>query len=82
MARKGATKHCCWGLWKSDSHYLDKLLEGTEFIRFPKPGRIKESMTEWQKTQDIAKTRKAKKWLDACSGQGQFDRMGQITKNT
>ena len=41
-----------------------------------------DSMTEWQKKQEIAKTDKAKRWLHACGRKGQFDRVEQITKDT
>ena len=81
MERKGATKHCCWGTCKSDSRYPDKLPEGTVFIRFAKPGNIKDSMTEWEKRQQIEKSTKAKRWQHAC-GRRDFDRLDQITKDT
>ena len=82
MQNKGATKHCCYGLCKSDSRYPKTFPEGTEFIRFPKPRKITDSMTEWQKKQESAKTDKAKRWLHACGRKGQFDRVEQITKDT
>ena len=82
MQNKGATKHCCYGLCKSDSCYPKTFPEGTEFIRFPKPRKITDSMTEWQKKQESAKTDKAKRWLHACDRKGQFDRVEQITKDT
>lgn len=49
LVGRGATKHCCWGLCKSDSRYTEKIPPGTVFINFPKLGKIKDSMTEWEK---------------------------------
>ena len=66
IARKGATKHCCWGECKSDSRYFEKSPPGTYFIRFPKQGRIKDTMTEWEKGQEKQKTEKCRKWVYAC----------------
>ena len=68
--RKGSTKHCCWGNCKNDPRYPDKLPSGTYFIRFPKPGNIKESMTQWEKDRENVKTEKAKKWVHACGREG------------
>ena len=64
--RKGATKHCSWGLCKSDSRFPENLPPGTEFIRFPKPGKIKKSMTKWEEEQQMQRTEKAKRWVHAC----------------
>ena len=64
--RKGATKHCSWGLCKSDSRFPENLPPGTEFIRFPKPGKIKTSMTKWEEEQQMQRTEKAKRWVHAC----------------
>ena len=66
MALKGATKHCVWGLCKSDSRYPDNLSEGTYFIRFPKLGNVKEGMTHLEKQKEIDKTNKCKRWVHAC----------------
>ena len=82
MQNKGATKHCCYDLCKSDSRYPKAFPEGTEFIHFPKPRKITDSMTEWQKKQESAKTDKAKQGLHAYGRKGQFDRVEQITKDT
>ncbi|EDO36466.1 predicted protein [Nematostella vectensis] len=78
---KGATKHCAWGVCKSDSRYPEKLPEGTNFIRFPKPGNVKDGMTEWEKGQQILKTEKAKRWLHAC-GRKDFSKISDIKKDT
>ena len=66
VVKKGATKHCCWGKCRSDSRYLEKSPPGTYFVRFPKPGKIKDTMTEWEKGQQNRKTDKCRKWVDAC----------------
>ena len=58
---KKAQQNTCWGNCKNDSKYPDKLLSGTYFIRFPKPGNVKQSMTQWEKDQENVKTGKAKK---------------------
>ena len=76
MERKGEKKHCCWGICKLDSRYHEKRLQGTAFIRFPRPGKIKKIHETRQKNQDKAKTEKAKSWQRA------FDRVEQITKDT
>ena len=69
-AKKGSTKHCCWGNCKNDSKYPDRLPSGTYFIRFLKPGNVKELMTQWEKDRENVKTEKAKKWLHACGREG------------
>ena len=61
--KAGATKHCCWGICPSDSRYADKLLPEAFFIRFPKPGKVKESTTDWEKQQEMQKTIMAKQWI-------------------
>ena len=68
--KKGSTKHCCWGNCPNDSRYPNKQPSGTYFIRFPKPGKVKESMTQWEKENENSKTEKAKKWVHACSRKG------------
>ena len=67
---RGATKHCCWGICKSDSRFPGSLPPSTVFIRFAKPGNIKDSMTEWEKQQQIDRTEKAKRWVHACGRKG------------
>ena len=42
----------------------------TSFIRFPRPGNVKESMTQWEKDRENVKTEKAKKWVHACGREG------------
>ena len=81
MKKSGATKHCSWGICLSDSRYTDKLPPATFFIRFPKPGKVKESMTDWEKKKEMEKTLKAKKWLHAC-GREAFSRTKHIKKDT
>jgi hypothetical protein len=52
LTRKGATKHCCYGICNSDSRYQHKdYMQGVEFIRFPKP---------WMDLE------KCKRWINAC----------------
>ena len=65
--KEGSTKHCCWGNCKNDSRYPDKLPSGTYFIIFPKPGKVKESMNQWEKEREYVK---AKKWVRACAREG------------
>ena len=55
--------------------------EGTTFVRFPKPGNIRENMTQWQKQQEKLKTEKAKSWQYLC-GRKDFTKLKQITKDT
>lgn len=81
MIRRGTTKHCCWGLCKSDSRYPEKLSQDTTFVRFAKPGIIKDGMTDWEKNQAMLKTDKARRWLLAC-GRKDFNHVNQITKDT
>ena len=64
--KKGSAKYCCLGNCKNDSRYSDKLPSETYFIRFPKPGNEKESMTQWEKDRENVKTSKVKKWVHAC----------------
>ena len=63
--KKGATKHCCWGLCNSDSRYVDRLKEGVFLLRFAKPRPVKDNITSWQKEQEEQKTEKAKHCLHA-----------------
>lgn len=67
--KKGATKHCSWGVCRTDSRFIDKAPTGTFFIRFPKPGKIKEFMTDWEKRREQEKTEKCKRWVHACGRQ-------------
>lgn len=54
------TKRCCWGKCNSDSRYPDRM--GKFFIRFPKPGKLRDNMSLWEKNQAKNKTEKAKRW--------------------
>ena len=47
--KKGGNKHCCHGSCKSDTRRLHLLPEGIHFIPFPKPGKIRDGMTELEK---------------------------------
>ena len=78
--RKGATKHCCWGNCTNDTRYPHKFPPGTYFMPFPKVGRIKESMTQWEKNRQNERTEKAKKWIHAC-GRKNFG-IKNITRST
>ena len=77
MNKKGATKHCSWGLCNMDSRYPERMKEGVFFIRFAKPGRLKDTMSDWERQQNLKKTEKAKRWLHAC-GRKDFNRIEQI----
>ena len=79
--KKGATKHCSWGTCKSDSRFKQKLPEGTGFVRFAKPGKLKDGLTDWEKNRELEKTAKAKRWLHAC-GRKDFCELSQIKKDT
>lgn len=46
--KKGLTKDCCWALRTSDSRYPKRMPAGTYFIRFPKSGKVKETLTKWE----------------------------------
>lgn len=76
-----ATKHCCWGICKSDSRYPERMPSGTTFIRFAKPGKIREHMTDWEKQKANQQTVAAKCWMHAC-GRKDFSKLEQITKDT
>ena len=76
-----ATKHCCWGLCKSDSRFPDRLPGGTTFLRFPKPGKIRENMSEWEKLKARRDMEKAKCCIHAC-GRKDFTKVEQIKKDT
>ena len=81
MGKKEATKHCCSGKCKSDSRYPEQMPDGTTFIRFPKPGKIRENMTPWEREQAKLKTDKAMRWQYLC-GRKDFTKLEQITKDT
>ena len=46
MNKKDATKHCSWGLCNMDSRYPERMKEGVFFIRFAKPDRLKDIMSD------------------------------------
>lgn len=58
--KKGATKHCCWGLCNLDSTYADQLKEGIFVLRFVKTGRVEDNgkklAKSWQKEQEKQRT--------------------------
>ena len=58
--------HCCWGTCKTDTRYYFNSPPGTFFIPFPKVGRFKDVMTEWERNREKEKTLKAKRWVFAC----------------
>ena len=48
VSLKGATKHCSFGLCKSDSRYADrKYMENVTWLTFPKPKRQLETCQRW-----------------------------------
>ena len=81
MNKKGATKHCSQGLSNMDSRYPERMREGAFFIRSAKPGRLKDTISDWERQQRFKKTEKAKRWLHAC-GRKDLNRIEQIKKDT
>ena len=82
MSKKGATKYCSWGLCNTDSRYPERMKEGVFFFtRFAKPGHLKDTMSDWERQQNLKMTEKAKRWLHACRRKD-FNRIGQIKKDT
>lgn len=75
-AENGHDSLCIWALY-----VVKKLPPGTHFIRFAKPGKIKNEMTAWEINRENTKTEKAKRWLHAC-GRQNFSLLEQITKDT
>ena len=57
---KGATKHCSWGIYKSDSGYQKRMPVGIHFIRFAKVGNVDNGMTELEKNKQKVFTEKGK----------------------
>ena len=49
MIKKAPTKHCSWDLCNMDTINPERIKEGVFFIRFAKPGRLKETMNEWER---------------------------------
>ena len=79
--KKGATKHCSWGLCNMDSRYPEQMKEGVFFIRSAKPGCLKDTTSDWERQQNLKKTEKAKRWLHA-RGRKNFNCIEQIRKDT
>ena len=79
--KKRGKKHCCFGTCKSDTRRLHLLPEGIQFIPFPKPGKIRDGMTELEKDKIRMKTEKTKRWIHLC-GRKDFTSIDQVTKNT
>ena len=79
VMKKGATKHCFWGLYKSNSRYPESIPEGTHFTRFAKVGKVKNGMEKWEKNKQNELAEKAKKWVNACGRKG-FT-IGKINKD-
>ncbi|XP_065677354.1 uncharacterized protein LOC136092745 [Hydra vulgaris] len=77
---KRSTKHRYWGVCHSDSRYPDKLPAETFFLRFPKPGKIKEWMPNSEKEKQNIQTELCKKWIHAC-GRKSFN-INNIKKDT
>ena len=59
-----------------DSRYPERMKEGV-FIRFAKPGHLKDTMSDWERQQNFKKTEKTKRWLHVC-GRKDFNRIEQI----
>ena len=55
MNKKGASKHCSWGLCNMDSRYPEPMKEGVFFITFAKPGRLKDTISDWKQQQNFKK---------------------------
>ncbi|KAL5020003.1 hypothetical protein ScPMuIL_002895 [Solemya velum] len=48
VVKRGATRHCCYGICKSDSHYSDRdHMKDVSWIPFPKPRRSLEKCLRW-----------------------------------
>ena len=76
-----SNRHCCWGTCTSDSRRRDNLPEGVKFLPFPKPGKIKNGMTELEKDQARKRTEKTKRWIYLC-GRKNFTSIDQVSRNT
>ena len=57
--------HCCWGDCQSDTRTMGPISH-IYFLPFPKPGKIKDTMTDWEKSRAEERTQKTKRWLHAC----------------
>ena len=58
MNKKGATDQSSWGLCNMDSRNPEQLKEGVFLIRFAKPGCLKDTMSDWERQQNLKKTEK------------------------
>ena len=56
--KRGASKRCSWDLCNMDSRYPERMRmkEGIFFIRLAKPGRLKDTMSDWERQQNLQKT--------------------------
>lgn len=81
MNKKSATKHCRWGLCNMDSRYPDRMKQEVFFIKFDKPGHLKETMSGQRIQQNLKRTEKGKRSLHIC-GKKDFNNIEQIKKET
>ena len=68
--KRGATRHCCYGLCRSDSRYKDRdFMENVSWIVFPKPHRDMEKCKKWVHACGRANftAEKVNKWTYICS---------------
>ena len=69
--------HCAWGTCTTNSARMHKVPEGTKWIPFPKPGKIRPGMTELNKKEVKRKTEKSLRWLYLC-GRKDFSKIEDI----
>ena len=72
MNKKGATKHRSWGLCYMYSRYPERMKEGVCFIRFAKPGRLRETMSDWNRQQNLKKVQQNLKKVAPCMWKERF----------
>ena len=68
--KRGATRHCCYGLCNSDSRYKEKdHMQGVTWITFPKPHKDLEKCKKWARACGRATFthEKVNKWTYICS---------------
>ena len=58
--KEGATKHCSWDTYKSESRFKQKPPEGTGFVQCVKPGKLKDGLNEWEKKSRAGENREGK----------------------
>lgn len=80
LAWRKSNIHCCWGRCTTDTRYPKRSPPGTFFIPFPKIGRFKEDMTDWEKNRETERTLKSTRWAQAC-GRNNFT-VEQVNRNT